>query len=606
MLKSSSVRGLTLADLKQFADRYLYGGEAELRQLSILDIQRDVLVPFATSKHMSYVDYLTSSTSSPKSPFQSRSTDPLELQGASVSSLQPTGLLPEVLYMVTYSMDMNFQDFLETLSRFIEQSNHRVESSKVVSFWIDLFCISQKYSHQSIEWNNQVEQAIKQCADNMVVLSPWQYRHDIFQDGLALYQLFMSIVSAKPTWHMMMTKSEQIRFQEMLTKDPIRVKNELIKLIDVPIDGIDKDIRSSLLFAFIESDAIRQYVIATIQFGIKTWLWKNLKQYIVSPSSQNKIDMPLRQSFLHQHSSSHQLSSMTDNEESVFSIDGSDLESFLVDCIDDESSTLRQSSAKPNTPFCADCSYLIYYFEQLGELYLNQCKYDEAESIFLKILELQKHELGQYHLDTIESTLKLADLFVLSKKYSMAELFYLSYLKGLKESKSASARDLLIATQHVGNFFYSQASYDKALPLYESWHQQALALHGQMHHVTLHASSMLANVYIFQLKYEKALTLSRNCIEIAVALHHGNHPLVKQFKNHYEHMLKLINNFETESESSREDKYSNFEVEIESFPILEVAALESALGRAMISDSDSCYASTNFTTSESSRTCTIS
>lgn len=489
------------------------------------------------------------------------------------------------MYMVVYSPQMRLADFFEAIRLFIlviEDKGVSSSTQQQVTFWIDIFCVPLllKASDAAQQFVQQVELATKLCGDQVLLLSPWKYGEDIFSRALSQYQLFMATESDQ-LWRVSMTTDEIWQFQQALSANSDEVKQLLTKYVQLTshhplqeVKDVDVAVSNSFppsshvlqLLSFLESEAFLSHFLYTIHYGIKRWLWSCLKRQWSLPNVSSPRFKPDRKSkqnlFAADSNDLFELKTVEDPHP-LIDADMDKLECFLVACIEEESELLQKAGESKGECYCADASHLIFFLQELYTVYCKQHRFEEAEHVLLKVLELQKHELGAINLETLQTTLKMADLFVLSHKYSMAELFFVSYIKGLKECGRSSGRDILLACQHVGNFFYTQRSYDKAEKMYMSCFELAIDLHGRIHHVSLHAASMLANIYVQQWRYEKAKEFGKTCVEIAEALHDENHPLPVLFRGHYKHMLSL-----------RYDEPANpSEAFIESFPVLEVNEL---------------------------------
>ena len=446
------------------------------------------------------------------------------------------------IYMVCYSPTMKFQALLEALENFIEEFRDRnfefASSSNSISspsssmlpkkhilFWIDIFSILTSHVQN---FNQVCQQVTTMCENKVVVISPWNHP-EIFHNIWTLYQLFMASTVEK-AWDVGMTSVEKGKFVNAIRKNSLRIKDELVDEVyfpqkdDINEHSIDTkktifaaDINIEQLFGF-DYSLVDHLVTRNVSYGIKKWIAETLQCNFPPKVSQALKLLPTFRKFA-------PLDGGNSNNE-IFRDDK--IETFLIDCIEEETHVLL------DTNDFVGSSFLVSFLSNLGDLYVLQRRWTDAEAVFLRILELQKQELGSYHRATIDTMYRLAEIFGNTCKYLMAELFFKSYLDGTKKSDFATPRDILLATQQVGNFYYSLSLYDKAQPLYEAWHSQAVLLHGQFHHITLNASCMLAHVYVQLREFHEAMKLSKECVEIAKQLFHQGHDSIKQYQDFHQ------------------------------------------------------------------------
>ncbi|KAJ6785588.1 hypothetical protein PWT90_00460 [Aphanocladium album] len=143
----------------------------------------------------------------------------------------------------------------------------------------------------------------------------------------------------------------------------------------------------------------------------------------------------------------------------------------------------------------------------------------EAESILLKVLDVQKRVFATDASDTLSTMMWLADNYLQQERFSEAEQLQLYAIEkqtaatGLEHSKTLSYMSSLAST-------YSHQSRNEEAELLE---RQVLEISkrvlGPTHHETLARMTYLAAVYSDLSKYEEAAELQLQVLELRPALH---------------------------------------------------------------------------------------
>jgi len=87
---------------------------------------------------------------------------------------------------------------------------------------------------------------------------------------------------------------------------------------------------------------------------------------------------------------------------------------------------------------------------RLGDLYLIEGNYLEAEPLYWRALEIRQKLLGENHKDVAASLKNLAELYEIQDRYAEAERFYLWAASTLKRSKLQEHSDHVDQTQKIG------------------------------------------------------------------------------------------------------------------------------------------------------------
>jgi len=91
-------------------------------------------------------------------------------------------------------------------------------------------------------------------------------------------------------------------------------------------------------------------------------------------------------------------------------------------------------------------------------MYLQQGRYDEAESLFLQILENRRIKRGEGHLATLETAYLLGTLYKNQGRYDKAEYFLL---------EAAWGRHFALGDEHPDTL----EALNNLIDLYESWNK---------------------------------------------------------------------------------------------------------------------------------------
>ena len=108
----------------------------------------------------------------------------------------------------------------------------------------------------------------------------------------------------------------------------------------------------------------------------------------------------------------------------------------------------------------------IFSLNNLGELFIIQKKYSEAEALFQKSLEINKNTLGEKHKDYIFSLCNLAILNEKQGKYNEAETLFIKALEIGKETFGEKKLDYAKLLNELASLYEDKGDYQKAEPLY--------------------------------------------------------------------------------------------------------------------------------------------
>ena len=103
----------------------------------------------------------------------------------------------------------------------------------------------------------------------------------------------------------------------------------------------------------------------------------------------------------------------------------------------------------------------------LAYLYNIAGKYEESESLYLKVLEIRKKTLGEKHQDYALSLSNLASLYDDEGKYLLSEPLHIKSLEIHKNLFGERSSEYLISLNNLANCYNLQGKYLEAEPLFE-------------------------------------------------------------------------------------------------------------------------------------------
>ncbi|KAJ5764668.1 hypothetical protein N7533_003349, partial [Penicillium manginii] len=180
---------------------------------------------------------------------------------------------------------------------------------------------------------------------------------------------------------------------------------------------------------------------------------------------------------------------------------------------------LPHANALCGAQYSADSFFIWGGFHGLGNLYSDQGRLEEAETLYQRALAGKDKVLSTDHASTLCTVLKLGDIYREQGKFQEAERLYQRALAGYEKTLGPDHKSTLDSVNNFGNLFYSQAKLKEA----EEMYQQALAgfekTLGPDHKFTLPTISNLGNLYYDQGKlkeaevmYQRALAGFRNTL----------------------------------------------------------------------------------------------
>ncbi len=160
----------------------------------------------------------------------------------------------------------------------------------------------------------------------------------------------------------------------------------------------------------------------------------------------------------------------------------------------------------------------------LAELYRSQGRYSEAEPVYLQALELGQRNLGENHSLVATSLNNLAELYRSQGRYSEAEPLYLQALELGQRNLGENHPHVAASLNNLALLYYSQGRYSEAEPLFVQALELRQRLLGENHPDVAQSLNNLAGLYYSQGRYDKAEPLLEQALELCERVLGVNHP----------------------------------------------------------------------------------
>ena len=158
-------------------------------------------------------------------------------------------------------------------------------------------------------------------------------------------------------------------------------------------------------------------------------------------------------------------------------------------------------------------SWELQYVYQLGNIYIEQGSYDKAETLFVKTLKTQRVERGDEHRHTLLTMYGLARLYTAQNHYDKAEALFSEILEIDSRRRGEDHREILRFMNGYAVLLTKQKRYDEAEPLFKKAMEGRQQNLYEDHPDTLETKNDLAVLYKEQGDYDKAEPLLIEAIE---------------------------------------------------------------------------------------------
>ncbi len=175
-----------------------------------------------------------------------------------------------------------------------------------------------------------------------------------------------------------------------------------------------------------------------------------------------------------------------------------------------------------------DHSSVAVSLNNLAELYYSQGRYGEAEPLFVRSLETRQRQLGDDHPDVAQSLNNLATLYRLQGRYGEAEPLYLLALEIRQRQLGDDHPDVAQSLNNLATLYRLQGRYGEAEPLYLLALEIRQRQLGDDHPDVAQSLNNLATLYRLQGRYGEAEPLYLLALEIRQRQLGDDHPNVAQ------------------------------------------------------------------------------
>uniref|UniRef100_A0A8H7NHI4 NB-ARC domain-containing protein n=1 Tax=Bionectria ochroleuca TaxID=29856 RepID=A0A8H7NHI4_BIOOC len=160
----------------------------------------------------------------------------------------------------------------------------------------------------------------------------------------------------------------------------------------------------------------------------------------------------------------------------------------------------------------------------LATTYYAQGRYNDAEEISVKVLELRREELGEKHPDTISSMADLATTYHVQGRYEEAEKLKDEALELRREVLGEKHPDTISSIASLAATYHAQGRYDKAEGIYQEVLNLQREVLGEKHPDTISSMADLATTYHIQGRYDETFQLHQTALELRQHVLGENHP----------------------------------------------------------------------------------
>jgi tetratricopeptide (TPR) repeat protein len=174
--------------------------------------------------------------------------------------------------------------------------------------------------------------------------------------------------------------------------------------------------------------------------------------------------------------------------------------------------------------FAFEFEEVVNLLNKTGPYLYKRARYEKAEPLLVKALEMSKRSLGEEHMSVAQSLNNLAHLYVSQGSYEKAEPLYVQSLVMRKQLSGAEHPDVGASLNNLAELYRNQGKYEKAEPLYVQALELNRRLLGSEHPAVAQNLNNLALLYCSQGKYEKAEPLYVQALEMKKRFLGEEHP----------------------------------------------------------------------------------
>ncbi|KAF7512688.1 hypothetical protein GJ744_000255 [Endocarpon pusillum] len=149
----------------------------------------------------------------------------------------------------------------------------------------------------------------------------------------------------------------------------------------------------------------------------------------------------------------------------------------------------------------------------IGDLYINQARLAEAETMYSRALQDKEEVLGPKHTSTLDTVNNLGILYKAQGKLAEAETMYNRALQGHEEALGPKHISTLDTVHNLGSLYEVQGKLTEAETMYNQALQGCEETLGLKHISTLQTVNNLGNIYMNQGKLAEAETMYKRALQ---------------------------------------------------------------------------------------------
>ncbi|EED18934.1 kinesin, putative [Talaromyces stipitatus ATCC 10500] len=172
----------------------------------------------------------------------------------------------------------------------------------------------------------------------------------------------------------------------------------------------------------------------------------------------------------------------------------------------------------------ADCLTSDGRYREAELLYKKLGRWNEAERLFVQVMETRKTVLGAEHPDTLTSMANLASTYRNQGRWNEAEKLEVQVMDTFKTVLGAKHPDTLISMANLASTYWNQGRWNEAEKLEVQVMEIRKTVLGAEHPSTLISMNNLAYTLKCQGKLQDALTLMEECSHLCSKILGPTHP----------------------------------------------------------------------------------
>jgi tetratricopeptide (TPR) repeat protein len=427
---------------------------------------------------------------------------------------------------ISHAWQYKFKAVVEALEKYF-----KTEPDVIV--WFDVFCANQ---HQATNrdfhwWTTTFKNSIAAIGRTVMVLAPWNDPVPLTR-GWCIWELFCTI-EAKNQFDIAMTTDSYDQFVEDMDSNAGDAVYAMIGKINCASftcsvvndkTQIHKAIQSQGGFLDLDRkifDAMKEWIIRAYERVVM------IRKTYLGPDHYNSLHALIQLGALYETRGDDELAERSFQEclDRASWVLGSDHFLTLMAMSNLAMHRLR-SSRESSEQMLRNAFHglketvgpnhvnTITTMVRLALVYVDMTRYDEAQSLFEKCLQLCEDHLGLTHGQTLLTMYHLAGLYYDRGKYQQAEVQLLECVKRQKQTIGADHPATSKSMHHLALVFQSQGKYKDAEALYKECLEASQVKFGREHSETLAIILNLAGLYRLQRKLELAETFLRRCLEV--------------------------------------------------------------------------------------------